>query len=490
MEYEELKLLKQSGKGTVHLICSEGNRYVRKVLAGCHPVYELLRDNPHPGIPKLEEVAILEDSTAVIEEYVEGESVSAADLSKKQFRQVVRELCSVLDFLHGKGIVHRDIKPSNIILGKDGHVRLIDFDAARTRKEDKEQDTKLLGTRGFAPPEQYGFSQTDERADIYALGVTLERLLTEENQRPYYKKILRKCMSLDPDKRYQSVRQLQRAFFPVRKNVFCGCAVICLIALGGICAARLPGLRNEDRTAADNGGADLVVLPAPENPHWDGETGTMVWDNVLESGTRDEVRYNVRLYRKEAEAAPDPDDGGWVSEQLVRAGGSFRNMEVIDYNITTELEKNGFYYFAVSALGDEIQYTDSPYVISDAFEYTGESAPPLPAPTDLAWRLYEVDGKRQYYATWSNLDDYEDKDSFMVIFYDQTGAYVTDNIWTKETIEKFGYGGIYIRTEFLEFGPDKSYRFTVQAFSSRPNEYSASPMPDPPTEEYFSPWLQ
>ena len=201
MEYEELKLLKQSGKGTVHLICSEGNRYVRKVLAGCHPVYELLRDNPHPGIPKLEEVAILEDSTVVIEEYVEGESISAADLSKKQFRQVVRELCSVLDFLHGKGIVHRDIKPSNIILGKDGHVRLIDFDAARTRKEDKEQDTKLLGTRGFAPPEQYGFSQTDERADIYALGVTLERLLTEENQRPYYKKILRKCMSLDPDKR-------------------------------------------------------------------------------------------------------------------------------------------------------------------------------------------------------------------------------------------------------------------------------------------------
>lgn len=490
MEYEELKLLKQSGKGTVHLICSEGNRYVRKVLAGCHPVYELLRDNPHPGIPKLEEVAILEDSTAVIEEYVEGESVSAADLSKKQFRQVVRELCSVLDFLHGKGIVHRDIKPSNIILGKDGHVRLIDFDAARTRKEDKEQDTKLLGTRGFAPPEQYGFSQTDERADIYALGVTLERLLTEENQRPYYKKILRKCMSLDPDKRYQSVRQLQRAFFPVRKNVFCGCAVICLIALGGICAARLPGLRNEDRTVADNGGADLVVLPAPENPHWDGETGTMVWDNVLESGTRDEVRYNVRLYRKEAEAAPDPDDGGWVSEQLVRAGGSFRNTEVIDYSIANELEKNGFYYFAVSALGDGIQYTDSPYVISDAFEYTGEAAPPLPAPTDLAWRLYEVDGKRQYYATWSNLDDYEDKDSFMVIFYDQTGAYVTDNIWTKETIEKFGYGGIYIRTEFLEFGPDKSYRFTVQAFSSRPNEYSASPMPDPPTEEYFSPWLQ
>ena len=87
MEYEELKLLKQSGKGTVHLICSEGNRYVRKVLAGCHPVYELLRDNPHPGIPKLEEVAILEDSTVVIEEYVEGESISAADLSKKQFRQ-------------------------------------------------------------------------------------------------------------------------------------------------------------------------------------------------------------------------------------------------------------------------------------------------------------------------------------------------------------------------------------------------------------------
>ena len=160
MEYEELRLIKQSEKNTVHLVREKaGNQiFIRKILKGQHNIYLTLQNCQHPYLPKLYEVAMSDDTTTLIEEYVEGQSLGSAELSEKQLLSAVRELCFVLEFLHGKGIIHRDIKPSNIILAKDGHIRLIDFDAARMLKDGLEQDTKLLGTRGYAPPEQYGFA--------------------------------------------------------------------------------------------------------------------------------------------------------------------------------------------------------------------------------------------------------------------------------------------------------------------------------------------
>lgn len=240
MEYEEIKQLKQSEKSTVYLVREKGSSqvFVKKVLTGQHPVYRVLQKLQHPCLPKLYQTLISEDSTTVIEEYIEGQSSGKAELSEKQFLCVVRELCSVLEFLHGKGIIHRDIKPSNIIITEDGHVRLIDFDAARIPKEGMEQDTRRLGTRGFAPPEQYGFAQTDERADIYALGVTLEQLWG--GQKPRYKRIIRKCRNLNPDKRYQSVRQVRRAFFPAGRMALCSLGVLGLLAAAGLCIAFLP----------------------------------------------------------------------------------------------------------------------------------------------------------------------------------------------------------------------------------------------------------
>ena len=155
MEYEEMKLIKQSEKSTVHLVREkQGNQlFIRKILKGQHPIYLTLQNCPHPYLPKLYEIAMSDESTTLIEEYIEGQSLGSAELSEKQLLAVIRELCSVLEFLHEKDIIHRDIKPSNLILAKDGHIRLIDFDAARMPKEDLEQDTKLLGTRGYAPPE-------------------------------------------------------------------------------------------------------------------------------------------------------------------------------------------------------------------------------------------------------------------------------------------------------------------------------------------------
>ncbi|MDE7200212.1 MAG: protein kinase, partial [Lachnospiraceae bacterium] len=143
MGYEEIKLLKQSEKSTVHLVREQdGERlFIRKELKGRHSVYLKLEGLTHPYLPKLYEVILTDDSTTVIEEYIEGSGVGSTELSNRQFLNIVRELCSVLEFLHGEGIIHRDIKPSNMILAKDGHIRLIDFDAARIPKDDLEQDT-------------------------------------------------------------------------------------------------------------------------------------------------------------------------------------------------------------------------------------------------------------------------------------------------------------------------------------------------------------
>ena len=227
VEYEEIELMKQSENGMVHLVREKETEkfFVRKVMKGHHPVYLTLQDCPHPCLPKIYEVIITEETTTIIEEYIEGRSLGGINLSGKQFTGVVRDLCLVLEFLHGKGIIHRDIKPSNIIYTESGHICLIDFDAAREPKENREQDTRLLGTRGYAPPEQYGFSQTDVRTDIYSLGVTLEQILQDGFQRLRYKRRLRKCTELDPNKRYQSIRQVKRAFFHTERNILIGFAV-------------------------------------------------------------------------------------------------------------------------------------------------------------------------------------------------------------------------------------------------------------------------
>lgn len=496
MEYKEIRLLKQSDRGMLHLIREKDSEriFVRKVLNGRYSIYAVLQECEHPFLPKLYEVAATEESTTVIEEYIEGETIGSRELSDRQFLCVVSDLCSVLEFLHERGIIHRDIKPSNIIMAHDGHIRLIDFDAARMRKEDLEQDTRLLGTRGYAPPEQYGFSQTDERTDIYAMGVTLRQLLGKKAQKSRYRRIIRKCTELDPDKRYRSIRQVKRAFFYAKWNVLyiAGGIILCLLLLFLWTGSIWPQEQSGDAYSEN---AELIVLPAPENPHWNGETGIGLWGHVKDSGLVDnEEQYHWRIYRKDTADPPASDDAGWIFEGGMR--GDNLDNAFYDMQFGSVFTKNGFYYFSVAAAGDKIQYADSAYVVSDAFEYTGESAPELPSPTGLAWKMVEGgDGSGlMYYATWDNLDDYEDLDCFDVYVYDKAGNYIMNNRWAKEDIIEKGQGGIRIRPEFLSES-DNAYRFVVNVYSSRPNVYRSALANDPGwnngpiAEEYFSSWL-
>ena len=113
-------------------------------------------------------------------------------------------------------IIHRDLKLSNIILTSENLVYIVDFDTARYYESGQEQDTELLGTKEYAPPEQYGFGQSDARSDIYALGIIFNRLLTGEYPKHQladdrYRSVISKCIRWNPEERFQTVEELKTA---------------------------------------------------------------------------------------------------------------------------------------------------------------------------------------------------------------------------------------------------------------------------------------
>ena len=174
-----------------------------------------------PNLPQIYEVYSYPDFAVVIREYVKGEPLSLIlerekTLPLTEAKRIVKGVCNALFLLHRKNIVHRDVNPNNIIVS-DSSVTLIDFDISRSVKKDSPRDTFILGTAGYAAPEQFGFSQSDKRADIYALGVLANVMLT--GHFPYEGiakgapgKAVRRAVSIDPGDRFSSVRDFCRAF--------------------------------------------------------------------------------------------------------------------------------------------------------------------------------------------------------------------------------------------------------------------------------------
>lgn len=211
--YEKLKLIKRSERGEVWLAqMRQGGDLViiKRVAAGGLP-YELIKKFSFT-LPAKVFYCVEDDSeTVIVEEFIQGENLSARQnfLSEPQAQAILLQMCDGLKELHGQGIIHRDIKPSNMIL-QDERIRLIDFDAARIFKADKDADTNRLGTKGYAPPEQFGHGQTDPRSDIYSLGVTM-KILLGSNCGGRLKEILDKCTEYDPKNRFQDVDELKEA---------------------------------------------------------------------------------------------------------------------------------------------------------------------------------------------------------------------------------------------------------------------------------------
>lgn len=185
---------------------------------------DILKTLCHEGLPVFMGEYGDNAHICVVREYVEGiplnKYLSEHELAKERAVSICAELCDILTYLHTREppVIHRDIKPSNIIIGQSGGVSLIDFDIARTSNAEAEADTRLMGTRAYASPEQYGFSQTDCRTDIYSLGVLLCYLLTGSvdvrNTDIADKRIaavVRRCAAFSPDDRYADARAVKKA---------------------------------------------------------------------------------------------------------------------------------------------------------------------------------------------------------------------------------------------------------------------------------------
>ena len=214
--FQRIRLLKSGDKGEVWLASEQSGRLVvLKRIALTELPYRILKGKDYPLIPRILHCIEDDGETVVVEEYVQGESLldrigRKAYLSEHEAESVLLQLCEGLVPIHEQGIIHRDIKPSNLILQRGCVIRLIDFDAARTFKEHSSEDTVYLGTKGYAPPEQFGYGQTDARSDIYSIGVTMRKSLPEEYS-GYLAPIFAKCMEIDPSRRYRDVQELRRA---------------------------------------------------------------------------------------------------------------------------------------------------------------------------------------------------------------------------------------------------------------------------------------
>ena len=184
-------------------------------------VYEQLASVRIEGVPAVKECVADDGKLIVVEEYVQGRSLKQVLdeqglLNEEQAYDIAVQLADILVRLHQlePAIVHRDIKPSNIIIEKNGHVNLIDFNAARHVNADKNEDTRMLGTVYFAAPEQFGFGQSDERTDIYGLGATINYIMTGDKPGAgiaecRFSDILKKCLMVDAKDRYQSAAELR-----------------------------------------------------------------------------------------------------------------------------------------------------------------------------------------------------------------------------------------------------------------------------------------
>ena len=220
-EYETVKTIKNSERGCVSLLQNKqnGTRFIFRHYQGSGEVYRKLLSVSCRNLPKIMEAAEQNGMVAVLEEYIQGDSLAfllaGACLTPAEARKITFQLCNALWVLHSLGAVHRDIKPENVIV-RGSEAILIDFDASRIFKSGTNQDTQILGTTGYAAPEQYGITQTDERADIYSLGVLLNIMLTgkhpsKELASGRLGRIVQKCTMVNPKKRYKSVLYLMEA---------------------------------------------------------------------------------------------------------------------------------------------------------------------------------------------------------------------------------------------------------------------------------------
>lgn len=265
--YDQLECLSHSHGTETYLVQHKGSKnlcvakcYDRKIYKTVNES-DILKSLHHKGLPAFLDEYQDDATVCIVREYIEGTPLykyaAEYSLSEAKIIALCVEICDILTYIHSQTppVIHRDIKPQNVIVKEDGHIALIDFDIARTYDGEADIDTQFIATRTYAPPEQYGFSQTDRRADIYSLGVLLCFLLTGKtdvknidipNKR--LAAVVRRCAAFSPEERFADAAAVKKALMNAdgrgkRKLVrICCTAALALVCLCiGFCIGRYTG---------------------------------------------------------------------------------------------------------------------------------------------------------------------------------------------------------------------------------------------------------
>ena len=253
-------LVKETATGILCVLKWGRNRQT-EFLRNEMEIMEKMADRKLSGIPKAYRIFEENGEVYLVREYIEGMSLAQmvlqkGGISEAEICRISRKICQTAEQFQNpdEPMIHRDIKPENIVVTPGSEVVFIDFGTMRSYKKDGSRDTFVVGTRGTAAPEQYGYTQTDQRTDVYAIGQTMLYMVSESYEMNQLsecavsrrmKKIIEKACSFEPDKRYGDAAQLRRAVEKCqannRKKVYKKAgAVFGLIAAGYILAIFSP----------------------------------------------------------------------------------------------------------------------------------------------------------------------------------------------------------------------------------------------------------
>lgn len=272
-------LVKETATGILCVLKWGRNRQA-EFLRNEMEIMEKMADRKLSGVPKAYRIFEENGEVYLVREYIEGMSLAQmvlqkGGISEAEICRISRKICQTAEQFQNpdEPMIHRDIKPENIVVTPGGEVVFIDFGTMRSYKKDGSRDTFVVGTRGTAAPEQYGYIQTDQRTDVYAIGQTMLYMVSESYEMNQLsecavsrrmKKIIEKACSFEPDKRYGDAAQLRRAVEKCqannRKKVYKKAgAVFGLIAAGYILAIFSP-----DGTVIENKRIETAEQSAAE----------------------------------------------------------------------------------------------------------------------------------------------------------------------------------------------------------------------------------
>lgn len=256
-EYELLCKIKSSGHSELFLLYDKICE--RKVLMKTGKA-ELIENESRytarlagKGIPEVYGCIERGDKAYLLRQYIEGRTLheiieTEGVFTPEKTAEIGIAVCEIISRLHSADppVIHRDIKSDNLVMTPKGEIFIIDLGISREYDPSACRDTCVMGTPSAAPPEQFGYGQTDERSDIYALGVLLNELAAGKSELNLSKlprklsAVIKRCTEFAPEKRYRSAYECEKALMKIRKKpVFIAVPFILAACIAAVSAVSL-----------------------------------------------------------------------------------------------------------------------------------------------------------------------------------------------------------------------------------------------------------